>query len=310
MSTPARRRLMRDFKRWEKKTSKERSRNERKAGKREASREVHTIVGFCGFVFRGAKKCWRKETWGCAAQYIHIGKHTAAHTCVCAPRLYVVEKFAQPKYERVCVSEWLIIFAAFALAKNNNKNNSLVFDTWLWCVRGAGGKTQRRGTRGKLGKPNKILPSSAEIASQQNINSIVVFGFAWLSSCILPLALSLSRSHLTLLTHAKETAHSNWNFIRFRFWTFIIFEYSKIWMLARHWTASCTWGIRNQMSRLFAGAGLSTPRQSTTRRPATTRRLSRIPQLSKTCDLFQPQQHIGSVDFENISSQEYKVSIA
>jgi len=242
---------------------------------------------------------------------IHTYRQTHGRTYVCVCSTSVCSGKVCAAKIRTGVCEWVVdYFRCFcSCEKQQQKQFACLWHLTLMCVR-CGGKTQRRGTRGKLGKPNKILPSSAEIASQQNINSIVVFGFAWLSSCILPPALALSRSHLTLLTHAKETAHSNWNFIRFRFWTFIIFEYSKIWMLARHWTASCTWGIRNQMSRLFAGAGLSTPRQSTTRRPATTRRLSRIPQLSKTCHLFQPQQHIGSVDFENISSQEYKVSIA
>lgn len=127
----------------EKNTNKTKAKENRKARSEWQSTHNRWILRFTCFSFR--KNAGEKKPGGCP---IHISKHTDTRIYDCAPRLYVVEKFAQPKYVRVhvpmlvcvCVCEWLIIFAALLVRKTTIRLSlTLDFDLNV-CVfaRGAG----------------------------------------------------------------------------------------------------------------------------------------------------------------------------
>lgn len=273
MSTPARRRLMRDFKRWEETKESNANRKEYKQneskGKQEGKERMAKYtqpLDFTFYVFLVPKKCWGKETWGLPNTYKQTHGHTYIWLCstsvcsgkVCAAKICT----CACAHARVRVRVWVVdYFRCFARAKNNN---SLVFDTWLWsecvCVRARCGVKARK-QRGKLGKPNNILlPPLPKLRRSKTLT----FLSAWLGSCILPA--TPSRSHSALLTHAKETKRSYWNFIRLR-----NFHHPESWRCS----ADCSWGIRNQMSRLFAWARAPAPRQSSNVPPQEAEQLHR-----------------------------------
>lgn len=139
--------------------------------------EVHTVVWFCGFdsirfVFRVSFSWYEKmlektkRNWGLLPNtYRQTRRHSYLYMY---KRVYVVEKFAQPKYMCMWECKCVCVTCFLLFAKNNKNKNSelLVFDTWLWCVRGKQERASEKSAEENSKTKQKFFFRFGEIASQ------------------------------------------------------------------------------------------------------------------------------------------------